>query len=110
MRRFLTLVIGLVLGICLAVGAMLTTSRLEAGQIVPIFRPPTDQPATRLIEIPAPRGQIRLEGIGSTERIITPPPALVFFRDVKSDGCWLAAVGDHNEAIALAVAPADACR
>jgi len=41
---------------------------------------------------------------------VQPAPGLVFFKDVKSEGCWLASLGDRNEAVALAVAPVDACR
>ena len=108
MRR-VTPVIGFVLGIFAGAGAMLATARLEAGQAD--LRRQNDQPAaTRLIEIPAPRGQARREGLGQTERLIQPPPGLVFFKDLNSDGCWLAALGDRNEAIALAVAPATACQ
>jgi hypothetical protein len=44
------------------------------------------------------------------EHVIQPPPGLVFFKDVKSDGCWLAALGELNQAIALAAAPATACQ
>lgn len=105
MRR-VTPVIGFVLGTFVGVGAMLATARLDAGQ-TDLRRQPA---ATRLIEIQAPRGQARLEGFGKNERLIQPPPGLVFFKDVKSDGCWLAALGDRNEAIALAVAPATACQ
>lgn len=101
MRR-VTPALAFVLGTLVGVGAMLATARLNAGQ--------TSQPAaTRLIEIQAPRGQYRTEGIGRTQRLIQPPPGLVFFKDVKSDGCWLAALGDLNQAIALAVAPTSAC-
>lgn len=105
MRR-VTPVIGFVLGTFVGVGAMLATARLDAGQ-ADLRRQPA---AARLIETPAPRGQARLEGFGQTERLIQPPPGLVFFKDVKSDGCWLAALGNLNEAIALAVAPATACQ
>lgn len=102
MRR-VTPVLGFVLGTVVGVGAMLATARLDAGQ-------GGQAAATRLIEIPAPRGQARLEGVGRTQQLIQPPPGLVFFKDVKSDGCWLAALGNLNEAIALAVAPATACQ
>ena len=99
----ITSAIGFVLGTFVGVGAMLATARLDAGQ--------AGQPAaTRLIEIQAPRGQSRTEGIGPTRHVIQPPPGLVFFKDVKSDGCWLAALGSVNEAIALAAAPAAACQ
>jgi hypothetical protein len=106
MRR-VTPVITFVLGTFVGVGAMLATARLDAGQADLRGRQPA---ASRLIEIPAPRGQARVEGFGRTERLIQPPPGLVFFKDVKSDGCWLAALGNLNEAIALAVAPAAACQ
>ena len=108
MRRA-TPAIALVLGICLGIGASLATAGLQAGQVD--LRPQFEQQSrTRLIAIPAPRGQARLEGVGPTERLIQPPPGLVFFKDVQSDGCWLAALGDRNEAIALAVAPSQACQ
>jgi hypothetical protein len=97
------------LGTFVGVGAMLATPRLDAGQ-ADLRRQIDQQAAARLIEIPAPRGQARLEGFGPTERLIQPRPGLVFFKDVNSDGCWLAALGDRNEAIALAVAPTAACQ
>ena len=103
MRR-VTPVIGFVLGTLVGVGAMMATARLDAGQTA------LQRPGARLIEIPAPRGAVRREGIGSSEHIIQPPPGLVFFKDVNSDGCWLAALGDRNEATALAMAPATACQ
>lgn len=109
MCRRVTPVVGFVLGIFVGVGAMLATARLDAGQ-VDLRRQIEEQVPTRLLTIPAPRGQARLEGIGSRERLIQPPPGLVFFKDVKTDGCWLAALGDRDEAIALAVAPAAACQ
>ena len=101
MRR-VTPVIAFVVGTLVGVGSMLATARLDAGQA-------GQPPATRLIEIQAPRGQYRTEGIGRTQRVIQPPPPLVFFKDIKSEGCWLAALGDLNQAIALAVAPTTAC-
>lgn len=109
MPRHVTPVIGFVLGAFVGVGAMLATARLDAGQ-ADLRRQIEQQAPTRLITIPAPRGQTRLEGFGRSERIIEPPPGLVFFKDVVSDGCWLAALDDRNEAIALAVAPATACQ
>ena len=113
MRRFVTLVIGVVLGVCLAVGAMVTT-RLQAqtgrADTSALRKQLENQPATRLIEIPAPRGQSRLEGVGQSERLVSAPPPLVFLKDVKTDGCWLAYMGGQNEPLALAVAPAAACQ
>ena len=110
MRRFVTFVVGVVFGVCLAV----VGTRLQASQgqdyNAMMRRQLQDQPATRLIEIPAPRGQSRLEGVGQTERVIMAPPAMVFLKDVKSDGCWLAYMGNQNEPVALAVAPAEACQ
>jgi hypothetical protein len=109
MPRRVSPVIGFVLGTFVGVGGMLATARLDAGQ-ADLRRQIEQQPPTRLITIPAPRGQTRLEGSGLDERLIQPPPGLVFFKDVVSDGCWLAALGDRNEAIALAVAPPAACK
>jgi hypothetical protein len=109
MPRRVTPVIGFVLGIFAGVGAMLATTSLDAGQ-AELRQQIEHQPPTRLITIPAPRGQARLEGSGRDERLLQPPPGLVFFKDVVSDGCWLAALGDRNEAIALAVAPPTACK
>ena len=116
MRR-VTPVIGFLLGLVVGVGALLATARLDAGQELDpgtadlaIRRQIAQQPGVRLIEIPAPRGQARLEGFGQSQRLIQAPPGLVFFKDVNSDGCWLAALSVANEAIALATAPAAACQ
>ena len=106
MRRFVSSVVILLVGIGVGIGGMLATERLQAQQAPQL----QNQPEVRLITIPAPRGQARMERIGGTERFVQPAPGLVFFKDVKGDGCWLASLGDRNEAIALAVAPADACR
>ena len=51
---------------------MLATTRLQAGQVGPpqgAYSLPDNQPPTRLIEIPAPRGQGRTEGFGPSEVI-----------------------------------------
>ena len=110
MRRFLTLGLGLVFGVCLAV----VGTRLQASQgqdyNAMLRRQFQNQPATRLIEIPAPRGQNRMEGAGQSERAIMAPPAMVFLKDLKTEGCWLAYMSSQNEPVALAVAPADACQ
>lgn len=107
MRR-VTPVIGFALGALVGVGAMMATAHLDAGQAARA----TQRPGARFIEIQAPRGQVRVEGFGSDERFIQPPPGLVFFKDVNSDGCWLTALGggNGNEVVALAVAPTAACQ
>jgi hypothetical protein len=65
----------------------------------------------RLISIPASRGIPRRDtGPAGSRQLIQPPPPLVFLKDTRSDGCWLASLGEHGEAISLATAPADACR
>ena len=119
MRRFATLGLGVVLGVCLTVGAMWTTASLQAqlgpgrvdpGDMAALRRQFESQPPTRLIEIPAPRGQSRVEGVGQNERVIQAPPPMVFLKDVKTDGCWLAFMGNQYGPISLAVAPADACQ
>lgn len=116
MARLGTSVIAMVVGIGLGVGGMLASERLRAQQPQgleerqPLLQRLENQPEARLITIPAPRGRARLEGLGSRQRLIQPPPGLVFFKDIKTEGCWLASLGDRDEALALAVAPADACR
>ena len=110
MSRFVTFAAAVVVGIGLGVGAMLAGEQLYAQQRQDVQQQLLTQPEVRLVTIPAPRGRARLDGFGSTERLVQPDPGLVFFKDVKSDGCWLASLGDRNEAVALAVAPIDACR
>ena len=110
MSRLVTSASLVVVGIGLGVGAMIASEQLHAQQRHALEQQLLDQPEVRLIAIPAPRGRARLDGIGSTERLVQPEPGLVFFKDVRSEGCWLASLGDRNEAVALAVAPPDACR
>lgn len=109
MRRFTTSAVVVLVGIGLGVGVMRATERVQAEQ-GRAQQQLIDQPEVRLVTIPAPRGRARIDGIGPTERLVQPQPGLVFLKDVKSDGCWLASLGDRNEAVALAAAPADACR
>jgi hypothetical protein len=110
MTRLGTSAIAAVVGIGFGVGIMLASERLQAQQR-PDQRPLMENQAeVRLVMIPAPRGKARLEGFGPTERFVQPDPPLVFLKDTKSEGCWLASLGDRNEAVALAVAPSDACR
>jgi hypothetical protein len=97
-------------GIGLGVGAIIASEQLHAQPQRDLQRQLLDQPEPRLVTIPAPRGRARLEGSGSTDTLVLPAPGLVFFKDIKSEGCWLASLGDRNEAVALAVAPLDACR
>jgi len=100
-------VIGFVLGILVGVGAMLATARLDAGQDDRTVQ----RPGSRFVEIQAPRGEARTEGSGRSKVFIQPPPGLVFFKDVNSDGCWLASQSPGGyDIIALAVAPATACQ
>ena len=108
MSRLVTSAAWVVVGIGLGVGAMIASERLDAQQ-QGLQQQLLSQPEVRLLTFPAPLGRARLEGIGSTEKLVQPPPGLVFFKDVKSQGCWLASLGDRNEAVALAVAPVDAC-
>ena len=110
MSRLVTSAAWVVVGIGLGVGAMIASEQLHAQQRQALPQQLLNQPEVRLVTIPAPRGRARLEGIGSTARLVQPEPGLVFFKDVKSEGCWLASLGDRNEAVALAVAPGDACR
>jgi hypothetical protein len=110
MSRLVTVAASAALGICLGAAAMIASERLHAQQSRDLRQQLLTQPEVRLVTIPAPRGQARLEGSGSSEILVQPPPSLVFFKDVKSDGCWLASLGERNEAVALAAAPADACR
>jgi len=116
MRRFGTLAFGVALGVVIGAGFTLGIANLQARQFTPAVPSQTiadalqNQPPTRLVEIPAPRGQARLEDVGTRQVLRTPAPGLVFFKDLKSDGCWLATLGDRNEAIAIAAAPVDACR
>jgi hypothetical protein len=109
MARLGSSAIVMAVGIGIGVGGMLASERMQAQQ-QDLRQSLANQPDVRLVTIPAPRGQARLEGFGSQERLIHPPPALVFFKDVRTDGCWLASLGDRNETVALAVAPAEACR
>ena len=110
MSRLITSVAWVLVGIGLGVGAMIASEQLHAQQQRDLQQQLMNQPEIRLITMPAPRGLARLEGSGSTERLVQPAPGLVFFKDIKSEGCWLASLGDRNEAVALAVAPVDACR
>jgi hypothetical protein len=110
MTRLGTLAVAMVGGIGIGVGGILASERLQAQQRQDLQQIVANPPEVRLITIPAPRGQARREGFGSQERLVQPPPGLVFLKDVKTDGCWLASLGDRDETVALAVAPADACR
>jgi|RhiMetStandDraft_4_1073278.scaffolds.fasta_scaffold295930_1 hypothetical protein len=111
MLRLVTSAASVVVGIGLGVGAMIASEQLHAQQQRrELEQQLLNQPEVRLVTFPAPRGRARLERIGSTETLVQPAPGLVFFKDLKSDGCWLASLGDRNEAVALAVAPVDACR
>lgn len=110
MSRLVTSAVLVAVGVGLGVGAMRASGRLEAQERRDLRSQLLTQPEARLVTIPAPRGRARLEGSGPTERLVPPEPGLVFLKDVKTDGCWLASLGERNEAVALAVAPADACR
>ena len=111
MRRSVTLLTGVVAGVCLGVAGMLATVAVQAQRPVsPLSLQLLNQPEPRLITIPAPRGKARTEMRNGEEVVVFPPAGLVFLKDVQSNGCWLAAFSNNDEIGSLAAAPDEACR
>ena len=100
MKRLVTPVLGIVLGISVGAGAVATSGRLQAQQ--------TSVGAARIVITPA--SEVKGRWVNDTTKTwIEGPPPLKFIKDAKSGGCWIGSIGDNGIFVAIAVAPPVAC-
>jgi hypothetical protein len=106
--RWIAPAVALAVGVVVGVGAMLAARTVEAQQFGTM-----QEENFRLLTIPAPRAVSRPDArfVGTSARtLVQSGPSPVFLKDRKTEGCWLAGLGERNEVVALAVAPAAACQ